>query len=446
MKKRSAFWRGAAVFGAALLGGAVLFSASASAKLKTLHSFCKYFDGFCRDGGYATGPLVMDSAGNLFGTARDGVNRGGVAYGLVHEAAKSKLKYKVLRNFCADLDCADGSNPAPLIIDTTGNLYGVTSDGGTHAAGVFFELVRSDSGTGWKYTVLYNLCAGREGGCADGGRPFTQLTYAGAENGQPYDGVSPLYGGGVYGGKYFQGTVFSLQRVNGGWRAKSIYDFCKDPACPDGWFPTSLLPDGAGNLIGITGYGGGGQYGFGVAFKLTPSSLHPKWDQSVLHRFCSQASCADGGRPYGIAIDSAGNIFGTTSEGGSGCASNAGCGLIYEITSGGSESTIYQFCSQRKCRDGYAPSGPLLIGSDGSLIGTTGFGGSFNRGTLFKWSAGTFQRLYAFCQKANCTDGAYPGGGLLKDLSGSLFGTTSYGGANPGPYGDGGGTVFRLTR
>lgn len=448
MKKRSAFWRAAAIFGAALLTGALFFPATASAKLKTLHSFCRYlvYDE-CEDGASPFGPLVMDSAGNLFGTAGYGVNRGGVVYGLVHEAGKSRLKYQVLRNFCADQNCVDGSSPQPLIIDSAGNLYGVASGGGAHDAGVFFELRRSADGAHWKYTVLYNFCAGRKGGCAGGGQPIWRLTYAGAEKGEPYDGLSPLYGGTQSGGKYFRGTVYSLERVNGAWHGKSIYDFCRDQACPDGWYPNSLLPDGAGNLVGTTGEGGqGGQYGFGVAFKLTPSSLHPKWDQTVLYRFCSQPNCADGGRSSGIAVDSAGNIFGTTSEGGTGCPGNLGCGVIYEITSGGSESTLYNFCSQRKCRDGFAPVGPLLIGSDGSLIGVADGGGRFNRGTLFKWIAGTLQRLYAFCQETNCTDGAGPDGGLLRDSTGSLFGTTIVGGAYSGPYNEGGGTVFRLTR
>lgn len=440
MKRRSAFWRAAAIFGAALLSGAFFFPATASAKLKTLHSFCRYFgDSGCRDGGSGFS-LVMDQAGNLFGTAGAGARNGGIVFGLLHEAGSSGLKYKVLRNFCADLDCADGANPGPLIIDSAGNLYGVARSGGAHNAGVFFELAPR-GGTRWKYTVPYSFCGGPSGGCADGGEPIGKLTYAGAEKGQPYDGVSPLYGGAWTGGKYAEGTMYSLGRVNGGWRAKSIYDFCKDPACPDGRDPDSLLPDGRGNLVGTTHYGGNAvdQYGDtgGVAFRLTPSSIHPNWDQTVLYRFCSQANCADGYDPSGIAVDISGNVFGTTE---SGALCSGTCGVIYEITSGGTESTLYRFCSQPNCTDGEFPDGPLLIGSDGSLFGTAYRGGEFGYGTLFKWSSGTFEVRYAFCRQANCADGANPAGGLLMDSSGSLFGTTEYGGAHN--YG----TVFRLTR
>jgi uncharacterized repeat protein (TIGR03803 family) len=99
---------------------------------------------------------------------------------------------------------------------------------------------------------------------------------------------------------------------------------------------------------------------------------------------------------------------------------------------------LYAFCSERECRDGAFPNGPLVIGGDGSLFGTTIFGGRFGKGTAFRFSGGTLQKLHIFCRKDNCTDGAYPIRGVLMGPSGDLFGTTTSGGKH------GYGTVFRL--
>jgi uncharacterized repeat protein (TIGR03803 family) len=222
----------------------------------------------------------------------------------------------------------------------------------------------------------------------------------------------------------------------------------------DGASPVAgLTSDGAGNLYGTTEAGGNTKCsgnGCGVVFELTPKS-DGTWTESVLHRF-SRGS--DGATPLaGLTFDEAGNLYGTTSEGGGATECNGnGCGTVFELkpNSDGSwtESVLYRFTGGA---DGGQPVAGVIFDTAGNLFGTTVIGGDltcYNNGngcgTIFKLTPnanGTWTEngLYNFpCSFMDCHEGAFPKAGLIFDTAGNLYSTTDGGGS-------GDGTVFKLT-
>ena len=192
-----------------------------------------------------------------------------------------------------------------------------------------------------------------------------------------------------------------------------------------------------GNFYG-TAYEGGANCspdGCGTIFKITPGGA-----LTTLHSFCSQSNCTDGEYPEAGLIQANGNFYGTTYEGGANCAPD-GCGTIFKITSGGTLTTLYNFCSQSGCSDGYYPEAGLIQASNGDFYGTTTFGGAGGVGTVFKITpSGTLTTLHSFCSQSNCADGEYPEAGLVQATNGNFYGTTyAGGGANSR------GTVFKIT-
>jgi uncharacterized repeat protein (TIGR03803 family) len=204
--------------------------------------------------------------------------------------------------------------------------------------------------------------------------------------------------------------------------------------------------DAGGNLYGTTALGGNSSNS-GVIFKLTPNSTG--WTETVLYRFCSQTGCADGASPYaGLTRDSSGNLYGTAKNGGV-TACTGGCGVVFRLAPNGSGwtySAIHTFCSQNSnCADGAFPQAGLIMDGAGNLYGTTynGGTGTNRQGTVFKLtpntSGWTETVLYNFCSQSNCTDGANPQAPLIMDSAGNLYGTTAYGGNS-----NNGGVVFAL--
>lgn len=421
---------------AALAGAAVAGAGNAAASgLHTLYGFCAKFS--CGDGSLPFTGLVMDPSGNLYGaTAQGGVRNSGTVFEVIHRTGAKKGHLRTLYNFCALLGCADGVSAGGLVMDAAGNLYGLTSDGGTAGFGTAYRLTPNAERTKWQLQVLYNFCSA-DTSCPDGIRPVGGLTYAGAETGAPYDGTSPLYGVTARGGKGFGGIAFALvPRQGDRWALRILHVFCQLANCTDEGLPAGdLTIDGAGNLYGAT------LNHAGSIFELSPSGQN-KWDYSVLYRFCALLNCVDGSQPNGqLARDDSGNLFGTTVGGGGGsqfCGS--GCGVLFELAPGGAESVVHRFCSQRHCRDGVAPrSGPILDGA-GDLFGTTSLGGIHSNGIVYEVSGDTLQVLHRFCTKLGCADGADPLAPLILDGTGNLYGTTTGGG------GHGGGNVFELVR
>jgi len=422
----------------ALALAALLPAAPASAHFKVLYSFCD-------DCGEGTSPnsLIGDPRGNLFGTTDSGgiKNCGDETpsgCGTVFELKRKKgggYDYSVLYKF---QDGSDGAFPSgPLVIDTAGNLYGTTreSEGGDGWGNVF-ELVRQNGA--WTLKILYTFCPNGNY-CPDGALSEAGLTYPGQQSENLYDGTSPLFGTASFGGQANNdGVVFEIQPQNGNWNYAVIYDFCSQANCADGGGPEApLLEDASGNLYGTTV-----QYG-GNVFELAP--VNGGWSETVLHVFCSEANCSDGWGPGndGLALDSAGTLYGLTVDGGREPCSiyQYGCGVAYKLTSNGNawqETVLHTFCGPKNCSDGAQPKNTPVLDASGNAFGTTVLGGGAN-GTLFELSGSKFQALHRFCTKTGCLDGENPTGNLVLGAGGAIFGTTYAGGANHG------GTVWMVT-
>jgi uncharacterized repeat protein (TIGR03803 family) len=304
---------------------------SGSGYTKTvLYNFCS--QPFCTDGANPYAGVIEDTPGNFFGTTYNGGANGG---GTVFKLTPSGNGYteSVLYNFCSESQgsaaCTDGVNPyAGLIEDASGNLYGTTNLGGTgltlvngaYAYGTVFIL--APSGGGYKHTVLYNFCPPSSTPfCTDGAAPNTALIE---------DASGNLYGMTVLGGTGTPalecaglgcGTVFKLSPNGGGYTETVLYNFCSQGGsnCTDGAYPygAALIEDDSGNFFGTTSAGGVNSCdtpGCGTVFKLMPNG-DGSYSESVLHSF----NYADGASPdAGLIEDASGNLYGTTSNGGTG--------------------------------------------------------------------------------------------------------------------------------
>jgi uncharacterized repeat protein (TIGR03803 family) len=159
---------------------------------------------------------------------------------------------------------------------------------------------------------------------------------------------------------------------------------------------------------------------------------------TTIYTFCSLAGCADGANPEGDLVQSVtnGNFYSVTFAGGN----SHSAGTAYEISPSGVLTTIYAFCTKTNCNDGTYPQAPLTQDGFGNFYGTTELSGANAYGTLYQISTwGTLHTLYHFCSKSNCTDGAEPAGGPLVGIDGNIYGTTALGGA------DDGGSIYQFT-
>lgn len=300
--------------------------------------------------------------------------------------ATSQAQYKVLWSFTGEPN--DGSGPvSSLTLDRKGNLYGTTEYGGNSSNpwGTVFELSPDGDG-GWAETVLYKFCS----------------------------------------------------------------DFSSDGFCLDGAYPMAgLVFDSMGNLYGTTKGGGSfscsnGLGGCGTVFELSPSGSG-KWTESILYNFCADSSngaCLDGAEPVSqLTIDTAGNLYGTTSTGGTGGTRNDCCwgGTVFELSPGAGSWThivLYNFCANGSndiCPDGAGPQAGVVFDNAGDLYGTTQGGGStrnLGHGTFYLLSPGsngwTEKVLLGGVPIQN---GGTPLGGVTLDSRGYGYSTFSSGGA-----------------
>jgi len=315
----------------------------------------------------------------------------------------------------------DGGTPySDLIADSSGNLYGTTNVGGKNLIyGSVYKI--APDGT---ETILYSFPPN-----GNGAFPQGRLLLLNGD----------LYGTTVGGGKTNVGTIFKLA-ANG--TETVLYEFCKElknNTCPDGAYPKNgLVSDDAGNLYGVTEYGGSA--GGGVAFKLATDGTF-----SLLHTFCTKSQCSDGAYPYAeLTLDASGNVYGTAGIGGGNLdqGPDTGCGVVFQITPSGSYKILHAF---KGGSEGAFPQGSVVRDAAGNLYGTTTSGGVMDCSTL-KTGCGTIYRLapdgtiavlYAF---KGGLDGGTPLGQLLRDGSGNLYGTTA------GPNDElGFATVFKLS-
>lgn len=418
---------------AGLLAPAVITTQSAEAQttFTTLYSF----DG--TDGANPEAPLLQATNGNLYGTTQVGGTSPYNTAGTIFEITPGGT-LTALYSFCLMSGCPDGFNlPAGLVQATNGYLYGTTENAGVNS---------NCCGTVFKITPSLTLTTLDSFNIGDGSGPYPTAGLVQASNGY-------LYGTTVGGGVYGAGTIF---RMTPGGTLSTIYNFCPLPApgCPstdslaNGWMPMAGLVQATnGYLYGTTSGGGansgGGTYGPGTVFKISPGG-----ELTTLYSFCSKNDCSDGYTPVATLVEATnGYLYGTTLGGG---ANNAG--TIFRISPSGTLKTIYNFCSQSACADGeqggFAAPG-LIQATDGNLYGTAPYGGAtgggtstLGFGTIFKIGpSGGLTTLYTFCIQGGCPDGGRPFGGLVQDTNGTFYGATQVGGAkSPGD-----GTVFSLS-
>jgi len=399
------------VLQAACLAAIVSVSAEAQAAWteKVLNSFDEYTIG----GFEPFSGVIADSAGNLYGTTYFG-NYG---YGGVFELSppgpgQSAWKITPLYYFSNN---SDGGYPVGnLVFDAAGNLYGTTRYGGQDFVGVVFELSPPAAGqTGWTLTTLHSFAT--DG--VDGNSPFGALVFDHAGN---------LYGTGSEGGKYNGGVVFELSPPAAGqtgWTETILHAF---KGGTDGAEPEAgVIFDGAGRLYGTTYEGGTGDNG--TAFRLTPPAAgQTAWTETVIHRFDG----ATGASPEaGLVLDAAGNLYGTNSAGG---AFNHGTvfKLVAQPTgnSGWAQTVLHNFNGT----NGSTPYAGVIFDTAGNLYGEAGAGGASNDGVVFKLAApaaGSTTWTSSILRTLTGPNGSSPGGGLIFDAAGNLYGASQYGGA-----------------
>ncbi len=315
-------------------------------------------------------------------------------------------RYQVLHAFTGGND--GGGLWSSLLLGKHGNVYGTTISGGQKGkGGTAFKLTRQVNGK-WTQTVLYSFCS--LSNCTDGGGSFAGLIFDTAGN---------LYGTTVGGGTHDSGVAFELTPGSQGWTETVLYNFCSLPGCKDGGSPMSgLTRDEAGNLYGAA-------Y---AAFELSPGDTG--WTETVLHDFTGQHGDGEGAYA-GLILDAAGHLYGQTQHGGTSKNCDGGCGTVYELqrASGGGwkEHILHDFDTGGD--DMAFPVGALLLDKTGSLYGTAG-GGTYADGAVYtlrkqpdgRWKAAI---QYSFTGGAN---GDQPGGGVVMDKAGNLYGTTVAGG------------------
>ena len=305
-----------------------------------LYSFCEpYFMSTCPDGDGPTGPVVFDTAGNLYGTTCAGGAYGyeyGPGYGVVFKLSPVGTLWTetVLYNFSS----LDGSCPQNgLIMDSAGNLYG------TNSAGVF-EV--SPSGSGWTEQLVY----------AYGGPAALTI-----------DAAGDIFVNGTR-------DIFELSpNGKGGWNPKWVQTFHNY----DDFF-SPLVLDQAGNLYGTRRRGGA--KGYGAIYKLSPEK-NGSWTKTILYSF---QGGTDGRYPDGgLVFDAAGNLYGTTAEsfGGGYHRQFYGYGNVFELVAGSDQLTVLWSFNGT---DGDFPYGSLIRDTAGNLYGIGFEGGSGGYGIAFE--------------------------------------------------------------
>ena len=310
-------------------GYGVLFEISSSGQETVPHVF-----GAGSDGSSPNGGLVIDAAGNVYGTTQNGGRNGS---GAVFKVAPDFTE-TLLYSFASG---SDGRYPRDgLIMDANGNLYGTTYTGGSAGCGTVFEVT-----PGGAETVLYSFNGGTDGcdpGVADGGTGGRPLAM---------DANGNLYGTTYEGGEYGYGTVFKLA-PNG--TETVLHSFNNDGT--DGYSPYGgVTIDSQGNLYGVTQ--SGGTFVYGTIFKVTTGGT-----ESILFSFNSSLSYVQ----PGLTIDSNQNLYGTLSG-----------GSVFQLAPSGVLTIVYQFST--------GPQGNLLL-ANGNLYGATSSGGTYNDGTVFELS------------------------------------------------------------
>ncbi len=373
--------------------------------MTVLHSFVGQPD----DGNYPQAGLFMDAQGNLFGTTRNG---GADKLGTVFEVAPDGTE-TLIHSFTGGT--TDGATPiGGLVMDSHGNLFGTANKGGSNGFGAVYKLTPDGQG-GYTESLFYSFAGGVAFGNLDGQYPQSALIIdandnlygttpngGGANTGMlfklnpagvpttlysftlPPSSVDPqssliqdasgnLYGTTPFGGAYDKGTAY---RVSPDGTYTLLWSFGEPHTtdAADPFTPLTLDPT-TGVLYGTSALGG--DSGNGAVFKLTPDANAPSgYSESVVYSFIGPT---DGKLPYsGLLRDPAGNLYGTTYAGGA-----FGGGTLFEIPAGGTFKVLYAFGITLS--DGRTPYGDLIRDASGYLYGTTYYGGATGNGTVFRF-------------------------------------------------------------
>ena len=313
---------------------------------------------------------------------------------------------------------------------------------GTNGLGPQAPLIQGTDGNLYSTTVYGGSSTNCSGGCGTvfkigtEGKLTTLHSFNGTDGAELYGGLVQATDGNFYGTTRYGGTSTNCEGVGCGsvfkitpaGKLTTIFNF---HGVSDGFWPVAGLVQGTdGNLYGTTSFGGTSGYcgtGCGTVFKISTAGK-----LSTLHSFGG----TDGYSPEATLVQGTnGSFYGTTEEYGAN-----GYGTIFEITPAGKLTTLYNF------PDGY-PFGALVQAVDGNFYGVTGYPAN---GTIFKISpTGELTTIYSFCSQTNCPDGLYPYAGLVQGTDGKLYGTTAEGGKNvcvePPPLFIGCGTIFKIT-
>jgi len=224
------------------------------------------------------------------------------------------------------------------------------------------------------------------------------------------------------GGTFGRGIIFKLSSAG---QERVLYNFKGSDG--DGDVPDSMsFRDSAGNLFGTTYQGGA--YSYGTVFKLDTQGR-----ETIVYSFCPNTPCTTGAYPGGVIPGKHETLYGVTYAGGNFSCAVTGCGTVFKIGPKGFQTLLHAFGGL----DGQNPNAGLALDRSGNVYGTTQYGGTYGRGAVFKvTSAGNETVEYSFDGGAS---GAYPNGGLVQDAEGNLYGTTYQGGAYN--YG----TIFKIT-
>jgi len=349
-------------------------------------------------GDYPNGDLLRDASGNLYGTTLYGGPASiGVIYGLDPSGHLT-----VIHGF---KESVEGTNPAGAVVrDSAGTMYGVTTNGGPTGLGIVYSL-----DTAGREAVLYSFT-----GVADGARPKYGLArdpagnlYGTASAGRPSPNCTGNYANEC-------GVVF---KVDPAGHETVLHAFTGGA---DGGIPSSgVVLDKAGNLYGTTSTGGlissTCSSGCGVVYKLDPAG-----NETVLYTF--QGGSGGPSVPTsGVVMDAAGNLYGVANGGLTDCFST-GCGVVYKLDSAGNETNLYEF---QNTSNGYEPSGTLALDSAGNVYGTAALGGGAGAGVVYKVdAAGEETVLYRFRGASHAPSPS----GLIRDAAGNLYGTSISGG------------------
>lgn len=349
--------------------------------------------------------LIMASTAIVFGTVLSGW----------------ATTFKVLHQFAGN---QDGEVPSwGVTEDSSRNLFGTAYGGGQFQGGVVFELSPNQDGT-WSETVVYNF-------------DFNSNVGSMPATGVVLDHDGNLYGSTVSGGPNDSGTAFELSPIGGGWTIEVLYE--KNGAA-------RMILDSIGNLYGPLGPG---DYLGGAIGKLSPAP--GEWNYTALHSFCQTPGCKDGILPLSpLAWDAAGNLYGTTLEGG---IYQPGYGVAYQLRPRADGTWAYHILHWFSAfvGDAVLPNGGMVVDSKGNVYGSSGVGGPTFTGTVFKlspqppgqWgqSVGYSEtQLYTF---PDCAQGCGPENPLVMDKAGNLYGTAGGGSTSCGGFYCG--VVFRLS-